>query len=275
MADYNEPLSLNGHLIREEPLTSPDARLSLSLITYYSDNIPVQGYFMHPKTDQTYPGFIYCRGGIRKVGMVKLDRLIPLARRGYAVFAPFYRGLGKGQGRDEFGGADRQDVFAAADMLRRHPSVKNSRVAIIGFSRGSVMALRAAKEYQKTGPIVIWGGVSDLRLTYEERVDLRRMLKRVVGNPRKQPEAYAARSGVCWAERIAPPVLIIHGTDDVQVGVRHAYVLTQALRMARKKVRLQLITGLGHHLPKQQDERVWDMIDRWYRQMTSMTEGRD
>ena len=32
---------------------------------------------------------------------------------------------------------------------------------------------------------MIWGGVSDIHLMYEERVDLRGMLRRMVGHPKR------------------------------------------------------------------------------------------
>ena len=55
------------------------------------------------------------------------------------------------------------------------------KVHIFGFSRGGVMALLTAIQYPEAASIVTWGGVSDMILTYEERKDLRRMMKRVIG----------------------------------------------------------------------------------------------
>ena len=51
------------------------------------------------------------------------------------------------------------------------------------------MALWTAIECPTAASMVTWGGVSDMVLTYEERVDMRRMMKRVIGGtPTKYPE---------------------------------------------------------------------------------------
>jgi dipeptidyl aminopeptidase/acylaminoacyl peptidase len=200
------------------------------------------------------------------VGMVRKRRIISMAQRGYVVFAPFYRGNEGGEGREDFGGEDRYDLFHALTMVRSLPEVLPGPIPLIGFSRGALMAMQAAAHCQGVGPVVVWGGVSDLWDTYEERVDLRRMLKRVVGHPQKQAEAYLQRSPAHWAHLIQVPVLIIHGTLDVQVCVSHAKKLASALEQAGKEVSLELYEGRGHRFPKVEDERVIDAVFEWITQ---------
>lgn len=65
------------------------------------------------------PGLIYCRGGIRKVGMVRKRRIMSMAKRGFVVFAPFYRGNEGGEGREDFGGEDRFDVCHAVSLVQQ------------------------------------------------------------------------------------------------------------------------------------------------------------
>jgi dipeptidyl aminopeptidase/acylaminoacyl peptidase len=72
------------------------------------------------------------------------------------------------------------------------------------------------------------------------------MLRRVVGHPRKQPEAYRWRSPVYRAAEIACPVLIIHGTEDQNVGVEHAIRLADALQRCGKPCELWLVDGASH-----------------------------
>ena len=67
--------------------------------------------------------------------------------------------------------------------------------------------------------MVTWGGVSDMFLTYEERVDMRRMMKRVIGgSPTKCPEHYESRTPLSAVGRLQLPVLIIHGVQDDNVS---------------------------------------------------------
>lgn len=212
-----------------------------------------------------WPGLVYCRGGIKRVGMVNLPRMVALARRGYAVMAPLYRGNLGGEGREDFAGEDRFDAVNAVRALAALPDILPRPIPLLGFSRGSVMALAAATEGEEAvGPVAVLGGVSDMFLTYEERVDLRRMLRRVVGHPRKDPEAYRFRSPLCWAERIGRPVLILHGTDDPLVGVEHARRLAKTLTALGKPCELRLFDGLGHRFPPREEEAMLDAVTDWF-----------
>ncbi len=63
--------------------------------------------------ERKWPVLVYCRGGIGRVGQVKTEWLERFSQSGFIVFAPVYRGTQGGEGRDEFGGADLEDVPAA------------------------------------------------------------------------------------------------------------------------------------------------------------------
>ncbi|MDF2660353.1 MAG: prolyl oligopeptidase [Paenibacillus sp.] len=254
----------DGTVLERERLADPEPGVQLWKITYVSQGLKVKGYWAAPESREALPPLVYCRGGIRSVGMVRIARIVTLARRGYSVFAPFYRGNDGGEGREDFAGEDRFDLYNAIRLLRDLPQTRNDLpVLLIGFSRGAMMALLAAKECEGVGPVVVWGGVSDLLLTYEERVDLRRMLKRVVGHPRKDEEAYRQRSPVCWADSIKSPVLIVHGSEDEHVGVEHAHRLAVALEAAGKPYALHVYQGRGHVFPREEDEQVLDSIFEW------------
>lgn len=253
----------DGTLVERQPLRSAAKGILLYVLTYISQGLKVKGYLAVPEGRMPMPAVIYCRGGIRKVGMVRKRRIFSMARRGYAVFAPFYRGNEGGEGREDFAGEDRFDVCHALAMVQSLPEVESGPVPLIGFSRGALMAMLAAKECPGAGPVVVWGGVSDLLDTYEERVDMRRMLKRVVGHPKKQTDAYEARSPVYWIDRIDVPVLIVHGTADHQVSVEQARKLALALEAAGKDYAMELYEGLGHRFPKEEDERALDAVFTW------------
>src|SRR4051812_7290829 len=92
--------------IERERLPDPAEGLRLERITYTSQGLRVKGYLVAGVDGRARPPLVYCRGGIRGVGMVRVPRLVTLARRGYTVFAPFYRGNEGGEGREDFGGED-------------------------------------------------------------------------------------------------------------------------------------------------------------------------
>lgn len=228
------------------PEPSVQAGVALYTVTYLSEGLRVKALLAIPESGEQLPALLYCRGGIRGVGRVRPERISQMASFGYLVLAPHYRGNEGGEGRDEFGGADRNDVFAAYELLRLLPIVKPDRISLYGFSRGGIMALFAAMECRDVHAAVVWGGVSDLLLTYEERVDLRRMLKRIVGHPKKNRGAYEERSPIYQIEKVGCPVLIIHGTEDQNVGVEHARRLADALKRHHKRYDLWLVEGASH-----------------------------
>ncbi|MCI3924635.1 prolyl oligopeptidase family serine peptidase [Paenibacillus sp. TRM 82003] len=216
-----------------------------------------------------FPAFIYCRGGLGAFGRVRPHWVDAFAARGRVAFAPCYRGNEGGEGRDEFGGADREDVLAAIRLLRALPFVApDRRAAVMGFSRGAVnAALAAAEAPDDVGRLILWAGVADLARTYDERVDLRRTLKRLLGgSPAKQPDAFRERSPIALVDRIACPVLVIHGTRDEQVDVGHGLAMQQALTARGAPVDLHLYERYGHLLPHlvydAAVDRMYDWIDR-------------
>lgn len=246
----------------EIPEFHPGAKLYL--VTYLSRGLKLKGYIAVPRGKGPHPLMVYCRGGIKNVGMTKLAWIEEFVERGYMVFAPFYRGNRGGEGREDFAGEDRYDVIDALPWLANHDLVDNKNIHLFGFSRGSLMALFAAMESHHVRSVIVWGGVSDLTLTYEERVDLRRMLKRVAGGtPGKVPQSYRYRTPLHRINELNCPVLIIHGAEDQQVGVEHAYRLAAALHEAGKHYTLRIYQGLGHHFPPPQKEKACELMFRW------------
>lgn len=245
---------------------NPNARLYL--VTYLSQGLKVKGYLAIPRSKGPFPLLVYCRGGIRNVGMTRLAWVERFVEAGYIVFAPFYRGNRGGEGREDFCGEDRNDVFDALSWLRVHPLVQQQHMHLFGFSRGSVMALYAAMRYKEVASVVVWGGVSDMTLTYEERTDLRKMLKRVIGGtPQKKPKEYWARSPIHQIGELEAPVLLIHGSEDQQVSVEHATLLAEALDGANKTYTKCVYEGAGHFLhPHLFDQAISDMFS-WIEQL--------
>lgn len=248
---------------------SPNPRIEVFLITYLSDTYRVKGFLAAPKWKPTaqngkFPGFLYLRGGIKSVGMVRMGRIIQFASEGFVVIAPFYRGNCGGEGYEDFAGEDRKDALQAFRILSRYPLVDHENIHVFGFSRGGVMALLTSIEEPAVKSIVTWGGVSDMKLTYEERVDLRRMMKRVIGGtPAKVPDQYSWRTPLDHIEKINSPVLIIHGAQDKNVSVNHAYLLEKKLKEHRKQYTSWIFEEYTHYFPPPMNRKVVQDLTTW------------
>ena len=101
---------------------------------------------------------------------------------------------------------------------------------MIGFSRGGIQGLLTYQDYP-VDSYIIWGGVSSMHLMYEERTDLRGMLRRMVGHPSKNKESYDQRDAIKLIDSNSSPILIVHGGKDKQVGIHHAYYLEEQLKL--------------------------------------------
>src|SRR6185503_6076555 len=76
---------------------------------YRSDSVEVVALVYRPRAAKpARPAIVYCRGSYLQNGLAPsfLPLLHRLARAGYVVVAPQYRGSEGGGGRDEMGGAD-------------------------------------------------------------------------------------------------------------------------------------------------------------------------
>ncbi|MCR2821775.1 alpha/beta hydrolase family protein [Lederbergia panacisoli] len=257
-------MNTNATIINKQHFPSPNPLVRLFLVTYMSEGLKVKGLLAEPKEKGIYEGFLYLRGGIKNVGMVRPARIAQFASEGFVVFAPFYRGNRGGEGNEDFAGEDRNDAFSAFHLLKNLPNVQENRVHVFGFSRGGVMALFTAIQYPEAASIVTWGGVSDLALTYMERKDMRRMMKRVIGgSPKTKTAEYESRTPLYELEKLKPPVLIIHGELDHNVSVEHAKRLEQRLQSLKKHVETWYFKNFTHYFPPSINREVVQDLCLW------------
>ncbi|WP_323704494.1 alpha/beta hydrolase family protein [Mammaliicoccus sp. Dog046] len=228
-------------------------------VTYEVDQLKVKGMLMTPQ-DSVNRIVVYLRGGKGQIGKVRPGRLAQFSNQHTLVFAPYYRGSNGSEGRDAFCGKDLNDVTVGVDILKQqYPNVP---IHIVGFSRGGIQGLLT---YQQIGvtSYIIWGGVSDILMMYEERIELRNMLKRMIGHPKKDRSAYETRNALKDIHQDSPPILIVHGTEDKQVNINMAKHLEQHL--IKENVEYQTIykEGEGHVFRPNIEKDTVHKIQKW------------
>jgi len=252
----------NGKILEITRFPSPNPNVELKVITYLSNGLKVKGMLAEPLHEGSLDGFLYLRGGIKNVGKVRPARIAQFAGEGFIVFAPYYRGNQGGEGNEDFAGEDREDAYAAYQVLKSLSRVRD--IHIFGFSRGGVMALWTGIQFPEAASIVTWGGVSDMTLTYKERKDLRKMMKRVIGGtPDKYPDRYKERTALYELEKIEAPVLIIHGVNDHNVTVEHAHRLERRLKSLDKPVECWYFEEFTHYFPPDVNRKVVHDLSKW------------
>src|SRR5699024_9803239 len=109
-------------------------------------------------------------------------------------------------------------------------------------------------------------------MMYKERVDLRGMLRRMVGHPKKQPEAYERRDALKMIYEDSPPILIVPGYEDSQVGIEMAYHLEQPLIKATSSHKTKYKQGAGHVIRPQTEKETLSALQHWMNLCKQKTE---
>lgn len=253
----------NGSISSKKPYPSPNPNVRLTEIVYWSEGLRVKGLLAEPKERGEYSGILYLRGGIQSIGMVRPARIAQFARQGFVVFAPYYRGNRGGEGRDEFAGEDRWDAAHAVDVLK---TACKGPVHLLAFSRGGIMALWTAVLREDITSVVTWAGVTDTVLTYKERPDMRRMMKRLYGGtPNNALTAYEERNPLLRLDETAAPFLIIHGLMDENVSPGQAYLLEEALKLNNQTHETWYFPEYTHFFPPAANRKTVGALTEWMR----------
>lgn len=237
-----------------EPPEGYAGKVRLYSLRYQSDDCEVEGYTAFPPEGEgPWPGLIYNRGGNREFGALRPASVCRFAARGYAVFGSQYRGNCGGTGKEEFGGSDVGDVIRLIDMALELPCVRHEGIYMFGRSRGGMMTYLACARDSRIRAAAIGAGLADAFIMHDRfhdgEFDMREDCRELIGGtPYEMPEAYVARSAVCWPEKILPPVLILQGTDDWRVIPGQAYEMDRALTAAGKEHKLIIYPGADHSL---------------------------
>ncbi len=245
-------------------------------ITYLSDGLKVKGYLVEPAAEGRYPAIIFNRGGNRDFGMIEdrlvLRHLVTMASWGYVVVASQYRGTDGGEGRDEFGGADVNDVLNLLPLLSQLSSVDTSRMGMVGGSRGGLMTYLALTRTTRIKAAVVRAGLTDAFRSVAERPEMgtKVMAELIPGYASDPDSVLATRSPVRWAERMCPttPILLLHGTADWRVSPLDALDMAEALYRHRHPFRLLMLEGGDHALSEHRelaDRATREFLDAYVR----------
>ena len=244
-------------------------------ITYVSDGLKVRGYLAKPKAAGTYPAVIFNRGGNRDFGALTdetaVHQLATIASWGYVAVASQYRGNAGGEGTEEFGGAEVNDILNLIPLLEALPQVDPKRLGMIGWSRGGVMTYLALARTTRISAAIVGAGVVDAAETIRRRPEMESVYKELVPHYADDKEAQlAARSPLRWPETLhkRTPILLLHGTADWRVEPQQTLSMSAALLAAKHPFRLMMFEGGDHVLTEyraevEEAEREW--LDHYVR----------
>jgi len=225
---------------------------------------------------QRYPVFVHVYGGPTS-RMVQnrwgrrhlIDQY--MARSGYVVFSLDNRGIA-GQGvafqapaYRNLGQVEVVDQIAGVNYLKSLEFIDPERIGVFGWSYGGYMTLMLLMQHPSTfaagvavAPVTDWA-LYDTHYT-----------ERYLGMPRDEDgeptPAYRAANVLTYAERLADPLLLVHGMADDNVLFTHSTLLMQALQEQAIDFELMTYPGEKHAIAGEgQRLHVYRQIDRFLR----------
>lgn len=259
-----------------EQKLSPGSNYDQYIASYRSEGFKIYGLLTIPrgaKPAAGWPVIIFNHGYIQpnlyKTTGNYVAYVAALARSGYIVFKPDYRGNGNSEGQPDgpyYSPGYAVDVLNAVATLKNYKDSNPEKIGMWGHSMGGNIALRSivvdAKDIKAA---VIWGGVvgsyADLIYNWQSKVKYRpnpedlflrnnhrqQFLDRY-GTPTSSPAFWNAMDPTYFVPDITAPVQLHTGGSDEEVPVAFSVELKDLLAQAGKTVEYYNYPGGNHNI---------------------------
>lgn len=255
--------------------------------TYLSDGLRVKGRLYVPQgRTGKLPVVVFNHDGISGISKEHHLSSLRLAKGGYVVFSPSYRGEDGSEGQIEIAKGEVRDVLNVIQLLDCVPQADTSRLAMAGASHGALISLLAASRDKRIDGVVFAYGVADIYkwwdyLKKNDKLGKDEITRRTYGDgPASRPESFSSRNAVGKVGSVKVPVLILQGELDDITPPEQARYLKQALDRAGVPNRLKMYPDALHgflvYAPyltkdvtaaeKRQAEEAWQETFRFLRE---------
>ncbi len=264
-----------GSVITLVETLDPGANYSRYLASYISEGYKIYALLTVPFGEPPqggWPVIIFNHGFIPPDEYRTTERYVAyvdsLARSGFMVFRPDYRGHGNSEGpaTGAYGSPGYLvDVLNAVASMRGHPFANPERIGMWGHSMGGYLTLRAMVVSQDIRAGVIWAGVvgsySDLLTRWRSTPTppppgtptatargWRASLLAAFGPPDENRALWASVSANSYLSDLSGPIQLHHGTGDTSVPYAFSELLYQQAIDAGAVAELYLYPGADHNL---------------------------
>jgi dipeptidyl aminopeptidase/acylaminoacyl peptidase len=292
-AQGTKPTETNGTIVEQTPCSFPayeaqpnsfkqfypkeeyeraknHPELECARMKYLSDGFKVVGFLVRPKKVEAkkYPVIIFNRGGFLDFGKIDLYYILDfyrLASEGFVVVATQYRGNDGGEGKEEIGGADVNDVLNLLPLIRSLDYADPHNIFMYGASRGAMMAFLAVKRGMPVNALAVMGALYDVEAITKRNPLLLEVAKQRMPDYAVQGvAALRERSVLNWVEQINVPVLILHGGADRSVPPTEPLTFAQRLQGLGRKYELIIYAEDMHETFMNREDRN-KRVTHWFK----------
>jgi dipeptidyl aminopeptidase/acylaminoacyl peptidase len=277
------PLTIQA--MREKNYSGSDIKIEQTLPSgsnYYryiasftSDGLKEYAYLTIPKTNKPSGGFpvIIFNHGYQIPELYTPDGnyiayMDALAKSGYIIFKPDYRGNGKSAGAPTsayFSPDYITDDMNAISSIKKYPDTNSDKIGVWGHSMGGMISLKIAEISEDIKAVVIWGGVvgsyNDIIYNWQndvsykparEDLTLRNLglaqLLAQYGSPNEDPAFWNSVDPNSYLKDITVPLQIDVGLADIQVPPVFSTGLYNRMTAAGKITQYYEYPGANHDI---------------------------
>lgn len=266
----------SGSDITIEQTLVPGSNYKKYITSYISDGLKIYALLTVPlgqKPPDGWPVIVFNHGYIPPEIYKTEKRYVAyvdyLAKNGYIIFKPDYRGNGNSEGEPEgayYSPAYTIDDLNAISSIKLYKDVNPGKIGVWGHSMGGNITLRdLVINTTDIKVAVIWGGVvgsyDDLLNNWHRKVPFKPSQRELTlrnryrqnyidkyGTPQSNPEFWNLLDPTYYISDITAPVQLHHGESDEEVPLAFSQSLYDKLQTQGKISEFYKYTGADHNI---------------------------
>ena len=185
------------------------------------------------------PAIVLAHDGLRGIGVATRKLAEELAKVGYIVFAPEFRGQGRSEGKVEWAQGEVFDLLAAVEEVKKIETADTNRIGFVGAGHGGAVVLIALARAEGVACAAAISPPTDLTGLARERLFTSELKLMRVPLDFSRTEELMKRSPLYYVGGINVPVQILHGVRDKMVPVKYAEEYLSAVKGRGKEAKLK------------------------------------